>query len=251
MNIVIIEDEKLAREKLQGLIKRYDEGIQVVANLDSVDSALCWLSENEAPDLIFVDIHLADGISFEIFEKIDVSVPVIFTTAYDQYAIKAFRLNSVDYLLKPIQFEDLERSFDKFKKLNNNSQSLDIGLLREALSIPQQQYKSRFITKVGENIQSINISDVSYFFTEFKGVFLMTWEAKKHLINYTLEQLENVLDPNQFFRLNRKYIVDVEAIEKMSSYHGGRLKVCLKDCSDDEIIVSREKVAELKKWLDR
>ena len=251
MKTLIIEDEKLAREKLQSLIKKYDPNYEIVAYLDSVEGAVEWLTDQPHPDLIFVDIHLADGISFDIFENISVKVPVIFTTAYDQYAIKAFRVNSVDYLLKPIQYEDLQRSLDKFQSLQHYDPAPDLSVLQDLIKNSEKQFKTRFITKVGDHIQSVSIQEIAYFYTEFKGVFVVTWEGRKHLINYTLEHLETCLDPQKYFRLNRKYIAEINAIEKVITLGQSRLKVNLSHCKDESITISREKVSHFKSWLDQ
>ena len=251
MRALIIEDEKLAREKLQSLIKRYDPSYEIVGCLDSVEGAVEWLTEQPHPDLIFVDIHLADGISFDIFEHVPIQVPVIFTTAYDQYAIKAFRVNSVDYLLKPIQYEDLERSLDKFQSLKHDLTAPDLSMLHDLIKNSEKHFKTRFITKVGDHIQSVSIEEIAFFYTEFKGVFVVTWEGRKHLINYTLEHLEACLDPQKFFRLNRKYIAEINAIEKVVTLGQSRLKVNLTHCKDESITISREKVSHFKSWLDQ
>lgn len=248
MNILIIEDEKPAAERLKTLAAPLLPNAYFHGHLDSISNAVKWLNQNPAPELIFCDIQLADGHSFEIFEQISVSAPIIFTTAFDQYAIKAFKLNSVDYLLKPIDPKELETAITKFK---NQNVSKDIDLLQlKGLLKAEKQYKERFMVKVGEKIHSVLTADASFFFSAEKATFLQSYEGRRYIIDYTLEQLESMLDPKRFFRLNRKYMASFESIEGIYSYSNSRLKVKLKACDDNDILISREKVADFKEWLD-
>ncbi|MFD2034306.1 LytR/AlgR family response regulator transcription factor [Belliella marina] len=249
MNILIIEDEKPAAKRLMQLIGQELPEAKLTGNIDSIESAIDWITSNPDPDLIFCDIQLADGLSFSIFENVEVNSPIIFTTAFDQYAIKAFKLNSIDYLLKPIDPAELKHAIGKFQQLNDRP-SFDINKIREIFQTESKTYKSRFLVKIGEKIQSIQASEASYFYSEERITFLKTFEGKKFILDYTLDQLENMLEPKQFFRLNRKYISSFPSISEIHTYSNSRLKIILKDCSDNDILVSREKVTAFKAWLD-
>ena len=250
MNILIIEDEKPAANRLSKLLQVHFPGVELIGNLDTVNRSVRWFEENATPDLIFCDIQLADGISFEIFEKIKVSTPVIFTTAFDQYAIRAFQVNAIDYLLKPIDPKDLERAVEKFRS-QNLSPNLDMEVIKSLLQPKEKLYKSRFLVKFGEKIQSIPVEEVAFFFSEERVTFLQTFSGKKYVLDSTLEQVESQVDPKTFFRLNRKYISHIDAIEEVLSYSNSRLKIKLIHSADSDILVSREKVSELKNWMDR
>lgn len=247
MNILIIEDEKPAANRLKQLLKDFLPEARLNGHLDSIESAVDWLKANSAPDLIFCDIQLADGHSFEIFDRVKVSSPIIFVTAFDQFAIKAFKLNSVDYLLKPIDPEELKVAIQKFKSQHQTPQ-IDITLLKSLIT--QRSYKSRFMVKWGETIQSIDVADISFFYSQEKMVFLQTKAGRKYVLDYTLDQLEELLDPQRFFRLNRKYISEVGAIAGIFTYSNSRLKIKLAGSEDNDILVSREKVGDFKSWLD-
>lgn len=250
MRILIIEDEKPAANRLIKLLLQHFPGDELIANLDTVTRAVRWLEENPAPDLVFCDIQLADGISFEIFEQVKVQSPVIFTTAFDQYAIKAFQVNAVDYLLKPIDPEALAQAIAKFKARQIQA-SLDLTLLKSLIHTPEKSFKSRFLVRFGEKIQSVPVGEVAFFFSEERVTFLQTLEGKKYVLDSTLEQVESQVDPGIFFRLNRKYLTQVNAIEEVLTYSNSRLKVILRDCKDSDILVSREKVNALKEWMDQ
>ncbi|WPR74979.1 LytTR family DNA-binding domain-containing protein [Algoriphagus sp. NG3] len=250
MRILIIEDEKPAANLLMKLIKLHYPDAEIFGNLDSITKSFDWLSSNPQPDLIFCDIQLADGISFEIFEKVHLSTPVIFTTAFDQYAIKAFQVNAIDYLLKPIDPKDLARAVDKYKA-NRIPSLLEIDVLKSLLSPNKLSFKSRFLVKFGDKIQSVPVDQISFFHSEERVTFLQTYEGKKYVIDHTLEQTEAQVNPADFFRLNRKYLCSMEAIEGIYAFSNSRLKVKLKNCPDQDILISREKVSDFKKWLDR
>lgn len=250
MRILVIEDENPAAKRLMSLLKpQFPEG-EFFGNLDTVKEAMDWLGSHPEPDLIFCDIQLADGLSFEIFQKRPVNSPVIFTTAYDQYAIKAFQVNAVDYLLKPIDPKDLENAIEKFRR-NQLQKKLDMQLLKDLLRPNQPTYKSRFLVRFGEKIQSIPVDEVSFFNSEERITFLQTLEGKRYVIDQTMEQTEGQVDPMKFFRLNRKYLSSLEAIDGVFAYSNSRLKITLKNCQDSDILVSREKVADFKRWLDQ
>lgn len=250
MKILIIEDEKPAAHRLIKLLELHFPGISPIANLDTVTRAVGWFGQNPEPDLIFCDIQLADGISFEIFEKVRLSTPVIFTTAYDQYAIKAFQVNAIDYLLKPIDPIELAKAVEKFKS-RQVKPALDLDILKSLLQPEKKSYKSRFLVRFGEKIQSISIEEIAFFFSEERVTFLQTAEGKKFVLDSTLEQVEAAVDHSVFFRINRKYLCRVDAVEEVLSYSNSRLKVKLKNSSDNDILISREKVGEFKDWLDR
>lgn len=249
MEILIIEDEKPAADRLRKLVSALLPDVRFYGHIDSISSAVKWFESHQAPDLIFCDIQLADGHSFEIFEQIKVRSPIIFTTAFDQYAIKAFKLNSIDYLLKPLDPAELKAAIHKFQQ-QSISKSLDIHALKDML-LSDNRYKERFLVKIGEKIHSLPVSDVSFFYTAEKATYLQNHEGRKFIIDYTLEQLENLLNPSRFYRLNRKYIASMESIDGIFAYSNSRLKVTLKKCDDNDILISREKTASFKAWLDR
>lgn len=250
MRILIIEDEKPAAKLLFKQVEVHFENAEIFGNIDSIATAIEWFQRNTTPDLIFCDIQLADGISFEIFEKVKLSTPIIFTTAFDQYAIKAFQVNAIDYLLKPIDPEDLARAVDKFKD-NQIRSTIELDLLKNLLAPQKTSYKSRFLVRYGEKIQSIPVQDISFFYSEERVTFLQTHVGKKFILEGTLEQTEVLVDPSNFFRLNRKYLSSMNAIDGIFAYSNSRLKVTLNNCKDQDILISREKVGDFKSWLDQ
>ncbi len=252
LNILIVEDEQLAASRLERMLKKLDPEIEIIDTLDSVQTAVEWLQENEA-DLIFLDIHLADGNSFGIFDQVEVKTPIIFSTAYDQYAIKAFKLNSVDYLLKPIDKEELEAAINKFKEMRMAGQAgnIDVQALVQAMQGPLSDYQKRFIVTSGEKIKSIKIEDVAYFFGQQKYVFLITKDNRRHIIDYTLGKLEEMLDPENFFRINRQFIIGFDSIKNMFSYSKSRIKIELDPPGEIDAIVSIDKSRRFKDWLNR
>src|SRR5258706_4586594 len=253
MKVLIIEDEPQAAQRLERLISRIIPEAEVVGKLDSVKSSVHWLARNSAPDLIFMDIQLADGKSFQIFERCSVTSPVIFTTAYDEYALKAFKVNSIDYILKPVDEEELKAAIRKYKSLA--VAKTPPGQLLESISLAMQmltkKFKERFVIKVGEHLKSIETTEIGFFFSLEKATFAQTREGRKHILDFTLDQLDGMLDPARFFRINRKYIVAADAIQDMISYTNSRIRLDLKTSDDNEGIVARERVQEFKKGLDR
>ena len=255
MNIIIIEDEKPAARLLQRKVEKL--GLQINTLLHSVEESIAWFENNAHPDLIFLDIQLSDGLSFEIFEhfgiaKCDIKSAVIFTTAYDEYALRAFKLNSIDYLLKPIDEDDLEIAVNKFKNQfqKNNMASLDFEMIKRMLVNPvDRNYKKRFTIKMGQQLKMIQIDEVECFFSENKGTYLHTFDNRNYLLDSTLEQLETEIDGNDFFRVSRKFIIPLKAIKEIQIYSNSRLKVILPSFKEVEVIVSREKVQEFKTWL--
>lgn len=250
MRIIIIEDEKPAARLLQRKVEKL--GLQVEILLHSVEEALEWFQKNQHPDLIFLDIQLSDGLSFEIFEQIEIKSAVIFTTAFDEYALRAFKLNSIDYLLKPIDDEDLSFAITKFKtQFQKSSISfLDFEAIKRMLVNPiEKSYKQRFTIKIGEHLKMISIDEVECFFSENKGTYLHTIDNRDYLLDSTLEQLENELNPKDFYRVSRKFIIPLKTIKDIVVYSNSRLKVILPTYKADEVIVSREKVNDFKEWL--
>lgn len=253
MKVLLIEDEPPAANRLKSLIEKVNPASEFVGVLDSVKAATTWFNSNAHPDLIFMDVQLADGISFEIFEKVALRSPIIFTTAYDQYAIRAFKVNSIDYLLKPIDEQDLAAAMKKFESVTqfNPLQQEAINRLSDAMLLLTKKYKERFVTKVGEHLKFIEIGDILYFFSSEKITFCKAGDGKKHILDFTLDQVESMLDPTLFFRINRKYIVGLNAITDMISHSNSRIKLKLKSSEDSDVIVARERVHDFKNWLDQ
>jgi DNA-binding LytR/AlgR family response regulator len=253
MNILIIEDEPQAAQRLEKLVKNLIPEATISATLDSVKKAVQWLKSNASPDLALMDVQLADGISFQIFEQVEVKCPVIFTTAYDAYALKAFKVNSVDYILKPVDKDELGVALAKVARLagteSGTRQVLEnIGL---AVQMLMKKYKTRFVIKVGEHLRTIEVDDVRYFFSQDKATFCVTEDNRSLILDYTLEQLEEMIDPSQFFRISRKYLVRASAIQDIIAYTNSRLRLVIRGSQDNDIIVARERVQDFKNWLDK
>lgn len=250
MKVVIVEDEPLASEKLERYLHKYDEEILVMTRLTSIEEAVDWITQyQEEVDLIFMDIQLEDGLSFEIFNKVQVNKPVIFTTAFDEFAIDAFKVNSIDYLLKPILFTELSKALKKFETLR--SQFFGGQQINEMVKhLSDAGFKNRFLVRLGNHIHSIKSEDISFFYAEGRDAYLIANNEKKYIIEYTLEKLEELLNPRVFFRVNRSFIVNINAIADVLVYSNRRLKLTLHQNIDKEIIVSREKVADFKKWFE-
>lgn len=254
MKVLIIEDEIPAAEKLERYLLKYDATTTVAAILDTVESAVAWLRDhqNEA-DLIFMDIQLKDGLSFQIFQQVPVKKPVIFTTAFNEFALDAFKVSSIDYLLKPITFTDLSAALKKLESLREQlHQPKDQPERMQALvaNLKTKEYKTRFMVKLGEHIRSITTDQIGLFYADGRDVYLVTTQNRKFIIDYTLESLEDILDPKVFFRLNRTFILNINAIKDVLVYSNSRLKITLVQEFDKEIIVSREKVGDFKEWFD-
>ncbi|MCO6148588.1 LytTR family DNA-binding domain-containing protein [Flavobacterium sp. NRK1] len=250
MNVLIIEDEKPAARLLQRKLQKLN--LEAATMLHSVEESIAWFNTNEHPDLIFLDIQLSDGLSFEIFEAVTINSAVIFTTAYDEYALRAFKLNSIDYLLKPIDEDDLEAAVNKYKERQPASQnlSLDFDQIKRMLANPAEKaYKKRFTIKTGQHLKMVNTEDVECFYSENKGTYIHTKDNRDYLLETTLEQLENELDPAEFFRVSRKFIVSVSVIKDIVVYTNSRLKITLPTYKEDEVIVSRERVSDFREWL--
>lgn len=251
MNIIIIEDEKPSARRLQRMLSTMNLETEIM--LHSVEESIQWFNNNEHPDLIFLDIQLSDGLSFEIFEAIDIKSAVIFTTAYDEYALQAFKLNSIDYLLKPIDEVELTKAVNKYQDRlpQNQAVTLDFNDIKKLLVNPiDREYKKRFSVKVGQHLKLINIEEIECFYSENKGTYLYTSEGRNYLLDTTLELLEQELEPQTFFRISRKYFVNINAIKDMVNYTNSRLQIKLNTYNEDEVIVARERVKDFKEWLE-
>lgn len=253
MRVLIIEDEAQAAQHLERLLTLLAPNLLVLDKLDTVKRSVQWLKNNKAPDVIFMDIQLADGISFSIFEQTDVKVPVIFTTAYDAYALKAFKVNSVDYILKPVDKAELGAALDKFRAMTGNAETSRTMLnnIEEAVKLLTRKYKSRFVVKVGEHLRTIETDNVHFFYSHEKVTFCVTSDGRKHILDFTMEQLEEMTDPEVFFRINRKYLISAKAVSDIISYTNSRLKLVISTSKDTDIIVARERVQDFRNWLDR
>ncbi len=257
MRYIIIEDEQIAANRLKKLVTEIRPNYEFVMSLDSVEGATISLPVLKF-DLIFMDIQLADGLSFEIFDQIPLKKPVIFTTAYDQYAIKAFKTNGVDYLLKPIDPTELEESIAKFESQVVASSKQDYqNDLKKILNtlgggeVQKEEYKKRFVVKIGDHIKTIPIEEIKLFYSQDKTSFILTKEGRNFIIDFPLDRLVELLDPGNFFRISRKYIICLDAIDDMLSFSNSRLKLVVKHYEDENIIVARERVQEFKLWLDQ
>jgi DNA-binding LytR/AlgR family response regulator len=250
MKVVIVEDEKLSAEHLSLLLQRIDSSIEVVRCLDTVKGTITAFNAGLKADLILLDIHLADGNSFEIFNHVNIETPIIFTTAYDQYAIQAFKQNSIDYLLKPVSLTDMQFALEKYNKQQQVANKHLIDHLTTAYQLLNKQYKTRFLVKMGQSIDTIPTTDIQHFETEDSISFLITKKGTRYPIDYSLEQLESMLDPKAFFRINRKIILNIQSIDKVNTYSNSRLSIAVKFLDGDARIVSRERVNDFKTWLD-
>lgn len=254
MKVVIIEDEKSNSKRLISLLSKIDQEIQVLKVLESVEESIEYIANNPEPDLFFLDIQLADGLSFEIFEEIEINVPVIFTTAYDEYTLQAFKLNSIDYLLKPIDPIELERSIIKYKKLfskDNVTNSSQIEKLLTQLQIEKPKFRSRILLKNGRTMTSQLIEEIAFFVIDNQLLYVYNFQGEKFILDNNLEDLEKQINPELFFRVNRQTIININIITKMVNYEGGRLRLVTNPGYHKEIIVSREKVGSFKNWINQ
>ena len=249
LKILIIEDEEPAAERLAKMLLDIDPNIIVVGNTVSVKSSVKWFKENPLPDLILMDINLSDGHSFDIFKEVEISAPIIFITAYDQYAIDAFKLNSIDYILKPIKKEELRNALDKYKRMGNIQVQQVKSLLNTIKSNQDKEFQKRIVIRYGDTIKMIEIADIAYFYTEEKINFLCTHSDTRMPIDQNLDELEEILDPKIYFRINRQFIINISAIEKMLTWSKSRVKIILKPASEHETIVSTERSSHFKDWL--
>lgn len=254
MKVVIIEDESFAAMRLRKMIQDYNPDINIVAELESVAESVKWFKSNPEPDLIFLDIHLEDDLSFAIFEQVNISSPVIFTTAFDEYAIKAFKLKSIDYLLKPIVHEELAAALKKYEQFSGlHRNAVDLQSLYNLLTSSEKKYRERFSISVGTKIKMVEVAEIAYFFVMDKGTYMRTQQGGTYNVDFTLDKLEEMLNPDSFFRINRKYLINIASIASMVAYSRGRVKLELKPKADDEFetIVSIDRSSEFKKWLNQ
>jgi DNA-binding LytR/AlgR family response regulator len=252
MRVLIVEDEPLAAAQLAALMAQLKPCSEIAGVCDTIESAVKWFKTNTQPDLAFFDIQLGDGLSFEIFNTIEIKTPVIFTTAYDQYALQAFKVNSIDYLLKPIDKEELTSSLKKFENLQLNYKTrIPEDLIRELItSVGKKEYKKRFLVKIGTHLKAIVTDEVNYFYSFQKGTFLKASDSRNYLLDQTLEVIEQLVDPIKFFRINRKYLVAIDSITDVLAYSNSRLKIKVKNQEEDDFLVAREKVKAFKEWLE-
>lgn len=256
MRVVIVEDEIPARRLLTSMVKQLRPDWEIVASFDSVEDTVKWLREEPAPDLLFLDIELSDGLSFQVLEKVQVESMVIFTTAYDEYALQAFKVNSVDYLLKPIKTADLERAIEKFERLSRHhleemNRAIDFRGLAQAMRGEQPQYRKRFLISAGDVFIKLPVEEVAYFFSSQKVTFAVTFKGVRHIVDVTLEKLEEQLDPDCFYRANRQVILHIDSITRIETWFHGKLAVKTNPPYPEQILVSRDKAAGFKRWLDR
>ena len=261
MKILIIEDEELAVKKLRKTLAAVDEDAIVAGTADSIKTAVEWLQENPKPDLILMDIELADGQSFEIFNLVEVKSPVVFTTSYDEYALKAFKVNSIDYLLKPVQQDELAAALSKYRKLKNiyagkeaaSSDGFNLDSLVKELQqkLQPKEYRKRFLVKQGQKLVSVDVEEIAYFFSDGRLNFFKTTDNRKFVVDYTMDDLEDMLDPDSYFRISRSFYVSIASVDKIDDYFGNRLILGLKPAVDKEALVSREKVTDFKKWMGK
>ena len=249
MKILILEDEPLAARRLQSVLPTVAPEAQVVGVLDSVKDTRAWLAENAAPDLVLSDIELADGLSFHVLQEHAGPFPVIFITAYDQYAIQAFKSRGIDYLLKPVTPEELGSAINRFKELQRPTGLPDLAGLAAALQAPKSSYKKRFLVKVGSKLRTVDTDEARGFLSVAKSVFILTAEGKEYEVDFTLDQLEGQLDPQQFFRINRKCIVAHRGLDEITTWSSSRLKVTVPGWETQELVVSRDRVSAFKAWL--
>ncbi len=259
MKILIVEDEDLAVRKLQKTLSEVDPEAKVVGVTESIQTTVDWLENNPSPDLILMDIELADGQSFEIFSRIEVKSPVVFTTSYDEYALKAFKVNSVDYLLKPVQKDELESALQKYRQMkglytpSTSAQDFNIDTLVKELQqkLQVKEFRKRFLVKHAQKLVSIEIDEIAYFFSDGRLNFFKTYDNKKFVVDYTMDELEEMLDPDRYFRISRSFYISVESVSQIHDYFGNRLLLHLKPDVDKEALVSREKVSDFKKWMGK
>lgn len=262
MTVLIIEDEYLGLERLHKLLGEIDPALNILGHAESIKSAVQWLQNNAAPDLIFMDIELADGQCFEIFHQVEVRAPIVFTTSYDEYALHAFKVNSIDYLLKPVKKEELAGALEKYRRLKNQFRSSEetaelprgIEKLLEELHRfqPPKEYRKRFLLKQGQRWISVEVHEIAWFRAESKLCFLKTWDNRRFLVDYTLEELSQMLDPAEFFRVNRSYLVHIKAVRSIDDHFGGKLALQLTPRTEaNDVLVSKEKATEFKRWMGR
>lgn len=251
MNVIIIEDEALTAQRLAGMLAKHNKNIRILATLPSVTESVTWLRQHDAPDLVFMDIHLEDDLCFNIFELAPLTSPVIFTTAYDDYMIKAFKVNSIDYLLKPVNFEELTAAIEKYHALQQHFTKPDLNTLLQYIGQRTPEYKTRFMVAVGTKLRSVEISEIAYFYSTEKTTFLVTNEGQHWPIDFSLDKLITQLNPKLFFRISRQFLVGFYAIEAVHTHFKGKLKLDLKPKSKMDVFVSGDRMTDFKEWLGK
>jgi DNA-binding LytR/AlgR family response regulator len=258
MKILIVEDEELAVKKIQKTLASIDPDAEIAGITHSIASTIDWLESNPSPDLILMDIELSDGQSFEIFSRTKVKSAVVFTTSYDEFALKAFKVNSIDYLLKPVQREDLEAALNKYRNMkevysNNTEDDLNMQNIVKQLKqkLQLKEFRKRFLVKHAQKLVSIEVEEIAYFFSDGRLNFFKTYDNKKFVLDYTMDELEDMLDPDRYFRISRSFYIAVDSVEQIHEYFGNRLLLHLKPPVEKDAIVSREKVADFKKWMGK
>ncbi len=250
MNILIIEDEHRAANRLERLILQLEPSFNIVGKPESIEESIAILNTHDDIQLIFSDIELGDGTSFEIFEQFKTDIPIIFTTAYNQYAIEAFKLNGVGYLLKPIDADKLKNAIDKFKRTQGNPSKNDFASLTKVIeTLTPKSYKNRFLIKVGTKLKSIKVGEIAAFYSMEKGTYLLTKDKRNYAMDISLDPLMEVLNPEKFFKISRKHIIEMDAIDEIHVFSNSRLKLDVKGLEKQNVIVAREKVKEFKEWL--
>ncbi len=250
MKTIIIEDEQLAARRLEAMVKTIDPSIEIVTKLESIAESVEWFKNNNHPDLIFLDIHLEDGLSFSIFDQVNVNVPIIFTTAFDEYAIKAFKLKSIDYLLKPIIQDDLERAINKYRDWGEKQQVVNLTELYKLMTVKEKTYRESYSVVVGQKLKSIEVKDIAYFFSTSGITFVAMNSKNQYSVDQSLDNLLEELDPKQFFRINRQYLVSLNSIANIHIFPKSRLKLELNPPITESVFVSLDKVVDFKKWVD-
>lgn len=251
MRVIIIEDEQPTAQRLAKLLNEIDAEIEILAIHDSVESSINWFRNNDEPDLIFQDVHLTDGSGFEIYNQVKLNCPVIFITAYDQYALQAFNVNSLDYMLKPVQKQDLENGLERYRQIYTNKSELhfDYSKLAQEINTGTTNYQKRFVVRFGQTIKAINIEEIAYFFAVNSNIFFTTFEGRQYPVEQSLDKLEKILNPNEFYRINRQFIISFTSIKEMYTYSKSRVKIVLNPPSEYETIASTERSGAFKKWL--
>lgn len=251
MKAIIIEDEKLAAQKLKSMLSKVQPNLEIVAEIGSIEEAVNFFQSENEVELVFLDIHLSDGSSFNIFDKVEIKAPIIFTTAYDEYALKAFKVNSIDYLLKPIAEADLRKALDKLKNITEKEGKVNVEKFLSTFKENKPAFKQRFLVSYGSQIKSIKVEDSAYFYADNKMIFLVSHSGQKYVTDETLDQLEHSLDPMEFFRVNRTFIIGINSIKQMHTYSRSRIKIDLLPECEKECIVSTEKCGGFKEWLGK
>jgi len=255
-NVLIVEDEIHAQKELVRLLKLCDYEINILTFIDSIEDAVSWINKNPAPDLMFFDIQLSDGLSFEIFNQINTSSPVIFTTAYNEFAIQAFKVNSIDYLLKPIKLEELNTALKKYHVLGKQNKEqktpgVSLDQIEELIRLNSTKYKSRFIAKIGDQILHISVDNIAYFKSEDNETFIVTRNNKRYIIDNPLDHIVTIVDPDLFYRINRGFVVHIESIKKINKYFNSRLHIDLDPTDNDNVLISRVRAQDFLKWIDK